>query len=95
MSLKPQNFKYIGGTSNRIHTGFVAQEVKEALDTANISTNEFAGYIEDNVVNTELDDNQLWLRYEEFIPLNTHMIQKLYQKISYLEDEIERLKGEK
>lgn len=78
--LRPVRFKYNDGQSDRYHTGFVAQEVKEAMDEAGLDTKDFAAY-----VSSLEEDEQLSLRYEEFIALNTREIQKLKQKIKQLE----------
>lgn len=82
-------FKFNDGTSDRLHCGFISQRIKDALDSANISTQDFAGI----VVRKNEDDTQDWyIRYDEFIPLNTWQIQKLKSRVSTLENEIELLK---
>ena len=48
-------------TFTRKHYGLTAQSVKTVMDTLNISTNDFAGYIYD------ADSDTYGLRYEEFI----------------------------
>ena len=78
--LHPVIYRYNDGTSNRYHTGFIAQDVKHALDVAEIDTSDFAGYID--------TENGLALRYSEFISLNTWQIQKLKARVSELEDQI-------
>ena len=37
-NLNPTIYKYINGTSDRIHVGFIAQEVKNAMDLAKLTT---------------------------------------------------------
>ena len=87
-NLHPVTYKYNDGTSGRIHTGFIAQEVKAALDEAGLTTQEFAGVV---VMNND-DGTQQWhLRYEEFISMNTWQIQKLKIRISELEAIIAKL----
>ncbi len=88
-ALRPITYKYNYGTSGRIHSGFVAQEVLDAMTNANITTQEFAAYVEapDNEGNTVCG-----LRYEEFIALNTWQIQKLKQRVAALEAEIALLR---
>lgn len=44
--LKPVTFKYNIGTSNRLHTGFIAQEVLQATYEAGLDTKDFAAYCE-------------------------------------------------
>ena len=86
-NLRGRTFKYNYGTSGRLHTGFIAQEVKDALDVATIDTHDFAGL---TIYNN--DDTQEWsLRYEEFIALNTWQIQKLKSRVLELEEKIKVL----
>ena len=42
---KPVSFKFNDGTSGRTHYGLIAQDVEEALEKLNISTQDFAGFI--------------------------------------------------
>ena len=81
-ALKPRLYKYNDGTSGRLHTGFVAQEVEEAAIGAGISREEFAALC----ITDEGKEGESWgLRYEEFIALNTYEIQKLKKRLSELE----------
>lgn len=90
-ALRPVSFKYINGTSGRTHFGFIAQEVKEAALSVGLTTQDIASYVE-----FESEDETLGmecaLRYDEFISLNTHMIQKCLKEISDLKAEISELK---
>ena len=96
--LIPSRYKYNEGTSNRYHIGFIAQEVNEAINIANLTSQEFAGLCFENLGG----ESEYWgLRYEEFIPINTWQIQKLKPrmtaaetKIASLELEISQLKTE-
>ena len=89
--LKPVTYKYNDGTSGRKHLGFIAQDVKNAINKSDLTTKDVAAYVSDLCEDgTEL----LSLRYSEFVALNTHMIQKCLAKISSLEDEIKLLKKE-
>lgn len=85
MDMMPSIYKLINGTSDRFHSGFISQEIEEALTRNNLTTKDFAGFIKYNDVET--NEEKYALRYEEFIALNTHMIQKLYKRI----DELEKL----
>lgn len=88
-NLYPVLFKYNEGTSGRLHMGFIAQEVQQALNMANISSQDFAGL----VIHERNTNNEVWgLRYEEFIPLNTWQIQKLKVRVAELENEIKEIK---
>lgn len=88
--LKAKTFKYNDGTSDRKHLGFIAQEVKTAIDNSGLTTQDVAAYVADT--NQADGSDLLALRYSEFVALNTHMIQKCLAKISSLEDEIKSLK---
>lgn len=79
MSLSPSIYKFINGTSDRYHSGFISQETEEALVSNGLTTKDFAGFIIYN--DPETNKEKYALRYEEFIALNTHMIQKLYKRI--------------
>ena len=96
MGLKPATFKYNNGHGGRLHSGFIAQDVEDALHNAGLSNMDFAGLVivpieEVNEVDG-ITDNYYKLRYGEFISLNTHMIQKLYRRITKLENELQSLK---
>lgn len=109
--LKPQIYKFKDGTSDRFHSGFVSQDVEEAMFKNGLESTDFAGYCKEIqrkiVVDTEeeykeeevFDENgnpvyDYMLRYEEFIALNTHMLQKAYAQIDEMKDTIELLQGE-
>ena len=107
--LKPVSYKLINGTSGRTHTGFIAQDVEEAMRAAGLTNMDFAGFCQDQkteqvqktktVSATDPESGQeileempytedvsveneyvYSLRYEEFIALNTAMIQQLMKK---------------
>lgn len=88
--LNPVTYKFIDGQSGRFHSGFISQEVEEALIQSGLTTNDFAGFVKYNDPKT--NDEKYGLRYEEFISLNTHMIQQLRKKIEELEEKIRVLK---
>lgn len=80
-ALRPTPYRFINGTSGRTHTGFVAQDVEQAIIDAGLSTDDMAAFIA-----MEQTDGSVkyGLRYEEFIALNTHMIQKLMTEVENL-----------
>ena len=83
--LLPKRYKYNNGTSNRYHTGFIAQDVVRSLNSNDITTQEFAGVMLDNPG----QENECWyLRRDEFVALNTWQIQKLKPRVSALEQTI-------
>lgn len=89
MRLKPAQFKYNRGVSKRFHTGFVAQDVKQALEESGLTTQDFAGLtmtpIIDPKLNEGINDERYGLRYGEFVSMNTYMIQKLIHRVEELE----------
>lgn len=87
--LKPCLFKYNDGTSDRLHVGFIAQQVKEAMDAAGVDTKDFAALC----IGKGLDGAEEWaLRYSEFVALNTLEIQKLKSRVEELEKLLEQNK---
>lgn len=90
MSLKPSFYRLNKGSSQRFHIGFIAQDVEEALLNNGLETSDFAGFIRcagaHDVHDQYLD--QCYLRYSDFISLNTYMIQKLYREIEQLKSKL-------
>lgn len=93
MSLKPSFYRFNKGSSQRFHIGFIAQDVEEALLDNGLETSDFAGFIRcagaHDVHDQYLD--QCYLRYSDFISLNTFMIQKLYREMEQKEKRIKYL----
>lgn len=90
--LKPVSYKFKDGESGRVHTGFISQDIEDALKETGISPMDFAAFCKDT---TENGNPYYGLRYEEFISLNTYMIQKAMKKIDVLEKRILELTGGK
>lgn len=100
--LKPCSFLRKRGTSGRRHTGFIAQELEEALSVSGKTTMDLAalGYdpearrYESNGQTPETVEKGCWkIRYTELVALNTAMIQKLMRRVDELEKIIEALRG--
>ena len=90
-NLKPVTYKFnLSSYSGRTHIGFVAQDVKKAIEKAGLTTKDVAAYCE--FTEPFVDGSTCGLRYEEFIALNTHEIQKLKKEIKALKAEINKLK---
>ena len=90
MNLRPTAFRLNKGNSGRYHLGFIAQDVEQALLSAGMTTGDFAGFVRSaglNDVHGEYED-QCYLRYDNFIALNTFMVQKLCRRIEELESKI-------
>lgn len=81
--LNPVRFKYKEGTSSRYHTGFIAQEVIEAIQESGLSESELAA-----ICTMQNKDNttELGIRYEELIALCVKEIQRLNKRVEELED---------
>ena len=89
-ALTPVVYKYNDGTSGRIHTGYIAQDVLAAVENAGLTSTDFAGYIKAKEIDQETgaETETCYLRYEEFIALNTDQIQKLKARVAELEKKI-------
>lgn len=109
--LKPTLYRFIENESNRIHSGFISQDVEESLESNGLTALDFAAFCKDKAKNIEHDEdgndvltdkldengNQVYdysLRYEEFIALNTHMLQKAYAKIDEQQAQIDSLQAQ-
>ena len=77
-------------TFSRTHYGLIAQEVKTALDTANVPTSAFAGYIDPSIGGKE---GNLGLRYSEFIAPMIKAIQEQQTIIDSLSTRIVALES--
>ena len=86
-ALAPSVYKYNDGTSGRTHTGYIAQDVLAAVESAGLTSTDFAGYMKAKTINPETGEETetCYLRYEEFIALNTYQIQKLKARVAELE----------
>ena len=81
--LRPVGFKYIFGTSNRTHSGFIAQEVEEALAAAELTGKDFA--IIDKAFITEREISEIEVENEDGVT-ETKMIDTPNSDINYLLD---------
>ena len=80
--LEPCTFRFRDGTSGRSHPGFIAQDVEEALEELGRTTADFAGLVKSPREDGGYD---YFLRYNEFIPINTWEIKKLKARVAELE----------
>ena len=83
--LKPRNYRYVDGNKGRVHSGFIAQEVTEAIEEAKMTLDEVA-YV--CAFENKEGETYYGLRYEELIAINTWQIQKLKERIKQLEDKL-------
>lgn len=89
-ALKPSSYKFNTGTSNRLHTGYIYQDVEQALLRSNLTSQDFAGLVKTHDSTGEINCG---LRYEEFIPLNTYMIQKTRKELEEKDNKIQQLEN--
>ena len=80
--LQPVQYKLING--DRIHTGFIAQDVETSITEVGLTAEDFGGFCKD-LKEDSADEYIYGLRYEEFIAINTAKIKQLEQKIKELE----------
>lgn len=83
--LTPKRFKMNNGTSGRYHTGFIAQDVKAAMDAAGVDSTELGAWIK----GTDKDGNEIYmLRYEEFGAIYAAAIKRLEARVAKLEGKV-------
>lgn len=81
--ITPKRFKMNNGTSGRYHVGYIAQEVKAAMDSVGLRSTDFAGWIMD----TDAEGNAVYfLRYEEFGAIYAAKIKQLEARLERLEE---------
>jgi hypothetical protein len=85
-ALRPVQFKYKDGESGRTHTGFIAQEVEEAVQESGMTDKDMAVVVKD-------PEDNYYLRYEEIISVQTKVIQDLMARVESLEARITKLEG--
>ena len=85
--LRPVQFKYKDGESGRTHTGFIAQEVEDAIHEAGITNQDMA------VVVIDQESGRHYLRYEEIIAVQTQVIQNMQKKVDSLEARLAKLEA--
>ena len=86
MNLRPVYFRMKEG-SQKIHIGFIAQEVEEAFEKNGISSDEFVA------LDKFQDESSNWyygLVYEQFVALNTYAIQEAWKEISEIKEKLEK-----
>lgn len=71
--LRPCSFLRVNGTSGRRHHGFIAQEVREAMEAEGMSGMDFAGYVEWK----NGESRGCGLRYGEIIAMLVYEVQQL------------------
>lgn len=103
--LQPMGYRLIEN-DEKMHMGFVAQDVEQAMKDCDISENEFYGLEHAVFSEKDFESNEEWekfleqnggtndmytLCYQEFIALNTVMIQKLQNRCNDFEQRLSAL----
>lgn len=97
MGLKPVHYKFIKNDSDRLHTGFIAQDIEEMLNAKGIDTKDFAAICKwqkttsDDGVNEQVIENEYsyGLRYEELIAPLVKMVQYQQKEIESMKSQLE------
>lgn len=89
-AITPVSFNYDSeiAHSGRKHTGFIAQDVLQAMTAAGIDTSEFAAFVD-----VYGDGTEYALRYEEFISPLLAYVQQLETRITALETALDNREG--
>lgn len=94
-NLHPIAFKYNNGSSGRYHIGFGAQSVERALSENGLDNTYFGGIVKYSVDKNSEEyhgyDEEYGIIYNEFIALNTYMIQKLKSENEELKNKVSLL----
>jgi hypothetical protein len=81
------NYIYESVSGTRTHWGFIAQEVKQAVDDAGV---DFGGWV---LTDKDDPDSQQALRYDQFIAPLTKALQEALEKIETLEAKVAALES--
>lgn len=81
--ITPKRYKFNNGTSNRFHTGFIAQNIEKNIYDSGLDTNQFAGFVK--AVDEETGKETCYLRYDEFVALAFAKIKQLEKRVIQLE----------
>lgn len=107
--LKPLEYRFIEDSDGMMHIGFVAQDVEAALQASGIRNDEFFGLEHTYFTRLDFESDEAWndflisnngisdsyvLCYQEFIALNTAMIQKQMNEMELLRCDNFALHGE-
>lgn len=86
--LNPVIYKYNNGSSDRYHTGLIAQEVEQAVIDSGMTTQDFAA------VCYETDEDgtkkNYGIRYGELVSMCIYEIQRLKKRVDELEKELQK-----
>lgn len=95
-ALRPARYRMNNNRSGRFHTGFIAQQMRDALAAGGLTRQDFAALVQQDY-NPQAEDGgggRYSIRYGELAALNTAMIQALLARVDALEHKIEQMKGD-
>lgn len=86
-ALKPARYHMNASRSWRFHTGFVAQQVRDALEAGGLGRGDLAALVQQDYDPQAQDGGggQYSIRYGELVALNTAMVQSLMARVDALE----------
>ena len=85
--LKPCTGKFTDGTSGRTHMFLISQDVENAIEEAGLTSLDFAAFIKSPIEEQgRITEYKYALRYEEFIPLIIHRLQKLERELEVIKN---------
>lgn len=96
MSLAPKSYRFIDGESQRLHFGFIAQDVEKTLSKTTGDAGIVVKYSTKDDVTVDLNDDSTYtvgLRYEEFIAPMVAVIQKQNKQIQALTETVTKLQN--
>lgn len=106
MGIKPVSFKFIKNQSNRTHYGMISQDIEELMESLQMPSSDFAGFIKapkeeeiydenGDFVDTRIIEGEYnyGLRYEEFISPLIKMVQMQQKEIEELKVKIGLING--
>ena len=91
MKLRPASYLLKREHNTQRHLGFIAQDIDDARIETNLTKDELSlleSFEQEN--DSGKMETYMGIRYEEFIPICVHMIQKMSKQIDALES---KLKG--
>lgn len=86
--LSPKSYTFKTAKTPRVHYGFVAQDVEDLLRALGISTDEVGIVCKSKPSEPDGDDNCYGLNYTDLIAPMVSVIQRLLERVKYLEQKI-------
>lgn len=75
------------------HFEFISQDIEESLSQLDMTNEDFGAVVKNSIIDNNGEEKEkYYLRYNEFIALNTWQIQQLKSRVTELESIIAELK---